>query len=142
MRRVVVTGIGLVTPLGGSVGVNWRRLLNAESGIRAIDTFGGSDLPAKIGGLVPQGGSGDENFNSEDWMPSKDLKRMDTFIVYGFAAASQAVEDSGWKPESEEDRYRTGVMIGSGIGGLSEIAKGALTVETGNVRRLVFLERA
>ncbi len=136
MRRVVVTGIGLVTPLGSGVDANWRRLLNSESGIRAIDTFDVSDLPAKIGGLVPRDGAGDGNFNAEDWMPAKELRRMDTFIVYGFAAASQAVEDSGWKPESEEDMYRTGVMIGSGIGGLSEIAKGALTVETGNVRRL------
>ncbi|MEE8394313.1 MAG: beta-ketoacyl-ACP synthase II [Rhodospirillales bacterium] len=135
MRRVVVTGIGLVTPLGSGIEVNWGRLINAESGIRAIDTFDVSDLPAKIGGLVPKG-NGDGLFNAEDWITAKDLRRMDPFIVYGLGAASQAIEDSGWKPEGEEDQWRTGVMIGSGIGGIYEISKGAITVETGKVRRL------
>ena len=136
MRRVVVTGMGMVTPLGCGVDVNWRRLLNGESGVTGIQSFDVSDLPSKIAGLVPLGASGDGLFNPDDWMTPKDQRRMDTFIVYGLAAAIQAVADSGWQPDDEESLCRTGVLIGSGIGGLSEIENGALTVNNGKVRRL------
>jgi len=136
MRRVVVTGLGLVSPLGCGVNVTWDRLINGESGIRAIQSFDVSDLPAKIAGQVPQGETADGRFNADDWVSPKDQRRMDTFIVFALAATEQAVTDAGWKPEDEESRIRTGVMIGSGIGGLPEIAKGAVLVETGKVRRL------
>ena len=136
MRRVVVTGMGMVTPLGCGVDINWRRLLNGDSGVTGIQSFDVSDLPSKIAGLVPLGESGDGLFNPDDWMTPKDQRRMDTFIVYGLAAAIQAVEDSGWQPDDEESLCRTGVLIGSGIGGLAEIEKGALTVNNDKVRRL------
>ena len=135
MKRVVVTGLGLLTPLGCGIKVNWDRLINAESGIRLIDSFDVSDLPAKIAGQVPWG-EGEGMFNADDFIAAKERRRMDDFIVYGVSAAIQAIEDSGWKPEDEESRCRTGVLIGSGIGGLQEISKGAVTVENEKVRRL------
>ena len=115
---------------------NWERLTNGESGIRAIESFDVSDLSSKIAGMVPRGVSRDGLFDPDDWVPPKERRRMDTFIVYGLVAAVQAVEDSGWTPDDEESLERTGVLIGSGIGGLQEIAKGSVTVEEGNVRRL------
>jgi 3-oxoacyl-[acyl-carrier-protein] synthase II len=136
MRRVVVTGMGLVTPLGCGVDVNWERLLNSECGIRTIQSFDTSDLPAKIAGTVPEGETSAGLFNADDWVSPKDQRRMDRFILYGLAAAIQAVEDSGWTPDDEEDLERTGVLIGSGIGGLYEIYKGAVTIEECKVRRL------
>jgi 3-oxoacyl-[acyl-carrier-protein] synthase II len=119
-RRVVITGIGLVTPLGAGVDASWRRLLAGESGLRPIEKFNVDDLPEKVAGLIPSSGEG--AFNPEDVMPAKDLRRNDPFIVYGVAAAAEAVEDSGWQPADEEQRCRTGVLIGSGIGGLGTIA--------------------
>ena len=136
MRRVVVTGLGLVTPLGCGVETNWERLIGGRSGIGTIQSFDVSDLRSKIAGQVPRGESGDGLFNADDWVSPKDQRRMDTFIVFGLAAAIQAVEDSHWTPEDEELRARTGVLIGSGIGGLDEISKGAVTVEGQQVRRL------
>ena len=136
MRRVVVTGLGLVTSLGCGVEVNWENLLAGKSGICAIQSFDISDLPAKIAGQVPVGETAEGLFNADDWMTPKDQRRMDDFIVYGLTAAIQAVADSGWTAETEEDQVRTGVMIGSGIGGLNEIAKNAILVESGNIRRV------
>lgn len=136
MRRIVVTGVGLLSPLGCGVSFNWQRILNGESGIRAIQSFDVSDLPAKIAGLVPVGETSDGAFNADDWVPAKDRRRMDTFIVYAIAAADQAVQDAGWTPDDEEGRRRTGVIIGSGIGGLSEIARNALMLEEGKARRI------
>jgi 3-oxoacyl-[acyl-carrier-protein] synthase II len=127
-KRVVVTGLGLVTPLGSGVEHNWRRLIAGESGIGAIQRFDVGDLPAKIAGLVPVGGSPGD-FNADDYVSSKDRRRMGDFIVFAMAAAQQAVEDSGWLPEDEEGQERTGVMIGSGIGGLVGITEGALTLQ-------------
>ena len=124
MRRVVVTGMGLVTPLGVGLDHNWARLIAGESGARTIDKFDVSDLPAKIAAQVPRGDGSDGTFNADDFVSSKEQRRIDEFIVYGIAAAVQAVEDSGWKPEADEDQWRTGVMIGSGIGGLQTIANG------------------
>ncbi len=136
MRRVVVTGMGLVTSLGCGVKVNWENLLAGKSGIGAIQSFDISDLPSKIAGQVPIGETAEGLFNADDWMSPKDQRRMDDFIIYGLTAAVQAVADSGWTAETEEDQERTGVMIGSGIGGLNEIAKNAVLVESGNIRRV------
>ncbi|MGH6663056.1 MAG: beta-ketoacyl synthase N-terminal-like domain-containing protein, partial [Rhodospirillales bacterium] len=136
MRRVVVTGLGLVTSLGCGVAATWENILAGKSGIRAIQAFDVSDLPAKIAGQVPAGETKAGLFNADDWITPKDQRRMDNFIVYGLVAAVQAVEDSGWKPDREEDRVRTGVLIGSGIGGLNEIAQTAVMVESGNARRV------
>jgi 3-oxoacyl-[acyl-carrier-protein] synthase II len=136
MRRVVVTGIGLCTPFGIGTDNNWRRLTAGESGLRAIQSFDVSDLPAKIAGQVPRGDTASQLFNADDWVPPKDQRKMDMFIVYALCAAVQAVEDAGWKPEDEESRERTGVMIGSGIGGLPGIADMAITLAERGPRRV------
>lgn len=136
MRRVVVTGMGLVTSLGCGVESNWTKLIAGKSGISCINSFDVSDIPAKIAGQIPTGESSAGLFNPENWVEKKDLRRMDNFIVYGLTAATQAVEDAGWMPEAEEDLFRTGVMIGSGIGGLDEIAKNAILAENGQIRRI------
>jgi 3-oxoacyl-[acyl-carrier-protein] synthase II len=136
MKRVVVTGIGLVTPLGIGTENIWKRLTAGESGIRAIQSFDVSDLPAKIAGQVPRGETTSGLFNADDWVPTKDQRKMDEFIVYAMAAAVQAVTDSGWNPANDEERERTGVMIGSGIGGLPGITEGAITLHERGPRRL------
>ena len=135
MRRVVVTGLGMVTPLASGVEPTWSRLLAGESGIRRIESFDVSDLPAKIGGMVPRG-DGAGQFQPTDYVEAKELRRNDDFIIYGIAAATQAVEDAGWKPQSEEERCRTGVLLGSGIGGLNSIAETTLILEKGGPRRV------
>src|SRR5438309_3108243 len=109
MRRVVVTGMGLVTPLGIGIERVWSRLLAGESGLRAIQSFDVSDLPSRIAAQVPCGDRASGLFNADDWVPPKDQRRMDQFIVYAMAAAIQAVDDAGWRPEDDEDRERTGV---------------------------------
>jgi 3-oxoacyl-[acyl-carrier-protein] synthase II len=136
MRRVVVTGLGLITPLGCGVEATWKRLIEGESGLRGIQSFDVSDLPAKIAGQVPRGETSSGFFNADDWVPSKEQRKMDDFIVFAMAAAIQAVEDSGWKPEKDEDREKTGVIIGSGIGGLPTIADGAITLKEKGPRRI------
>jgi 3-oxoacyl-[acyl-carrier-protein] synthase II len=136
MRRVVVTGMGLVTPLGCGVGPVWERLIDGQSGIRAIQDFDVSDMPCKIAGQVPRGETASGLFNADDWMAPKDQRKVEPFIVYAMAAAVQAVEDSGWKPTDEEPRERTGVMIGSGIGGLDGIASTALVLQEKGPRRV------
>ena len=109
MRRVVVTGLGLLTSLGCGVKPVWERLIGGQSGIRAIDTFETSDLAAKIGGLIPPGETAEGLFNPDDWMDPKDARRVDRFILYGMSAAMQAIADSGWEPQTDEDRCRTGM---------------------------------
>jgi 3-oxoacyl-[acyl-carrier-protein] synthase II len=136
MRRVVVTGMGLITPLGVGVEHNWNSLLDGMSGVRAIQSFDVSDLPVKIAAQVPRGETSYGLFNPDDWVPPKDQRKMDGFIVYALAAAAQAVEDAGWAPEDEDERERTGVMIGSGIGGLPGITDAALTLHERGPRRL------
>ncbi|TDI68050.1 MAG: beta-ketoacyl-[acyl-carrier-protein] synthase II [Alphaproteobacteria bacterium] len=136
MRRVVVTGLGLLTPLGYGVDVTWRRLIGSESGIGAIQGFDVSDLACQVAGQIPVGPGGDGAFNVDDWIAPKDQRKMDQFIIYALAAAIQAVEDSGWKPEAEEDQNRTGVIIGSGIGGLPAIAEASITLLEKGVRRI------
>lgn len=136
MRRVVITGMGMVSSLGVGVRRNWDGILESRSGIRALEKFDVTDLPAKIGGQVPEGPTADGLFHVDDWIPTKDQRRMDGFIIYGLTAAVQAVEDSGWQADSDEKAWRTGVLIGSGIGGLPEISGGAVTVHEGRGRRL------
>jgi 3-oxoacyl-[acyl-carrier-protein] synthase II len=136
MRRVVVTGMGLVTPLGVGLERNWSSLIEGESGISAIQSFDVADLPTKIAAQVPRGDTASGLFNADDWVAPKDQRKMDGFIVFALAAAAQAVEDAGWSPDSEEACERTGVMIGSGIGGLPGITEGALTLHERGPRRL------
>ncbi|NFV80147.1 beta-ketoacyl-ACP synthase II [Magnetospirillum aberrantis] len=135
MRRVVVTGLGIVSPLGCGVEHTWKRLINGESGIRAIEHFDVSDLAAKVAGVIPRG-TGEGELDLDKVVPAKERRRMDDFIVYGLAAAQEAIADSGWTPEDDEGRERTGVMIGSGIGGLPAIAEGALTLKDNGPRRV------
>jgi 3-oxoacyl-[acyl-carrier-protein] synthase II len=134
-RRVVVTGMGMVSPLGHGVDVSWRRLIDGQSGVRRITRFEVDDLPAKIGGLVP---SGDEEggFRVDEVMAPKDARKNDLFIIYGLAAAIEAVRHADWTPEDDEERERTGVLIGSGIGGLSTIADTAVELEQRGPRRV------
>jgi 3-oxoacyl-[acyl-carrier-protein] synthase II len=136
MRRIVITGLGLVSPLGCGVDITWQRLIEGRSGLGAIQAFDVSDLPAKIAAQVPRGDAAGGGFNADDWVSPKEQRRMDPFIVFAISAAIQAVEDAGWKPTDDEAQTRTGVLIGSGIGGLQEIAKGAILVENGQARRL------
>jgi 3-oxoacyl-[acyl-carrier-protein] synthase II len=136
MRRVVVTGLGLLTPLGYGVDVTWARLIGGESGIGAIQGCEVFDLACRIAGEVPVGQGGNGDFNVDDCIAPKEQRKMDRFIIYALAAAIQAVEDSGWLPQGEEDQNRTGVMIGSGIGGLPAIAEASITLEEKGARRI------
>jgi 3-oxoacyl-[acyl-carrier-protein] synthase II len=136
MRRVVVTGMGIACPLGLGVEHVWKRLIAGESGINAIQSFDVAELPAKIAGQIPLGPKADHKLDLAEWIPVKDLKKMDRFIQFALVAATEAIEDSGWLPEGEEDRCATGVMIGSGIGGLESIFEAALLVKEGRTRRL------
>src|SRR5689334_12623894 len=136
MRRVVVTGIGLVTPLGCGVEETWSRLLAGKSGARKITKFRTDDLATKIACDVPRGDGSQGTFNPDQWVDPKEQRRMDDFIIFGLAAAKQAVSDSGWEPKNEEERQRSGVLIGSGIGGLPGIEEGALLIEDKGPRRL------
>ena len=136
MRRVVVTGMGIACPLGVGVEHVWRRLINAESGIGAIQAFDTKDLPCKVAGEVPAGSAATGGLDVNEWVSVKDQKKMDRFIHLAMVAGSQAVEDSGWTPETEDDRNVTGVMIGSGIGGLETIYEASILVHEGRARRL------
>ncbi len=135
-RRVVVTGMGIACPLGVGVGHVWRRLIAGESGISAIQSFDTKDLPAKVAGQVPQGTRAGGGLDLAEWIPVKDQKKMDRFIQLALVAAQEAVEDSGWVAETEEDRDATGVMIGSGIGGLTTIYEASQTVGSGRAKRI------
>jgi 3-oxoacyl-[acyl-carrier-protein] synthase II len=136
MRRVVVTGMGIACPLGVGVEHVWRRLVNAESGISAIQAFDTKDLPCKVAGQVPRGSKANGALDIGEWIPIKDQKKMDRFVHMAMVAGTLAVEDSGWQPATEEDRCATGVMIGSGIGGLETIYEASLLVHQGKARRL------
>ena len=136
MRRVVVTGLGLVTPLASGVEATWSRLLNGVSGAATISRFDASGLATNYACEVPYGDGSDGTFNPDDWMSAKERRKVDDFILYGIAAAQQAVVDSGWLPEDEEARERTGVMIGSGIGGLQSIAETTLLLRDRGPRRV------
>jgi 3-oxoacyl-[acyl-carrier-protein] synthase II len=136
MRRVVVTGIGMVTPLGNGAELVWQRLLEGKSGTRRIENFDVSDLPCKIAAQVPRGDGTDGSFNPDQWMAPKEQRKVDDFILYGVAAATQALDDAGWHPKSYEEQISTGVLIGSGIGGIGGIAETALQLRDKGPRRI------
>ena len=136
MRRVVVTGLGLVTPLASGVEESWSRLLAGQSGASDITLFDASRVTTKYACEVPIGDGTNGTFNADDWMEPKERRKVDNFILFGIAAADQAVQDAGWTPEDEASRLRTGVMIGSGIGGLNSIADTALLIHEKGPRRV------
>jgi len=136
MRRVVVTGLGMVTPLACGVEKTWERLLAGQSGAGTISRFDAGHLATTYACEIPLGDGSDGTFNPDDWMEPKERRKVDDFILYGITAAAQAVKDAGWTPEDEEDRLRTGVMIGSGIGGLSSIADTAIILKERGPRRV------
>ena len=136
MRRVVVTGLGLVTPLASGVEESWSRLLAGQSGAGTIQRFDASHLATGYACEVPIGDGSDGTFNPDDWMEPKERRKVDDFILFGLASASMAVEDAGWQPTAEEDLERTGVMVGAGIGGLGSIADTALLLRDRGPRRV------
>ena len=143
MRRVVITGMGLVTPLANGREASWKKLVAGESGLKTVDLFDTSDLACKIGGQVPWvsgrgGGSADDpdSFNPEKTMSPKEQRRVDEFILYAMAAADEAIADAGWTPQDYEDKIRTGVLIGSGIGGLKAIADTAVELHLKGPRKV------
>ncbi len=136
MRRVVVTGLGLVTPLASGVEESWNRILDGQSGAGPITRFDSSNLATTYACEVPYGDGSDGTFNPDDWLAKKEQRKVDTFILYGLAAAQMAVEDAGWMPDALEDLERTGVMIGSGIGGLNSIAETAYLIRDKGPRRV------
>ena len=136
MRRVVVTGLGMVTPLACGVEETWKRILAGESGARRIEKFEVGDLAAKIACQIPRGDGSNGTYNPDQWMEPKEQRRVDEFIVFAMCAARQAIEHSGWKPTSYEDQIATGVMIGSGIGGIEGIAETSLVLADKGPRRV------
>jgi 3-oxoacyl-[acyl-carrier-protein] synthase II len=136
MRRVVVTGLGMVTPLACGVEETWKRLVSGRSGARRVESFDVSDLAAKIACQVPRGDGSDGTFNPNDWMEPKEQRKVDDFIIFAISAAKQALDHAGWHPQSYEDQTRTGVMIGSGIGGLHGIAETAIVLKEKGPRRV------
>lgn len=136
MRRVVITGLGMVSPLGCGVEPTWTRLLAGQSGAVPIDRFEVADLPARIACQIPAGDRADGLFNADQWMDPKDQRKVDDFIIYGMAAARQALDDANWHPSTYEDQIRTGVMIGSGIGGIGGIYDASVTLIEKGPRRV------
>ena len=136
MRRVVVTGMGMVTPLGCGVETTWQRLIAGESGASRIDRFEVSDIACKIACMVPYGNGSNGTYNPDQWMEPKEQRKVDKFIVFAMCAAKQALDHAGWKPTSQADQISTGVMIGSGIGGIEGIAENAIILHEKGPRRI------
>jgi 3-oxoacyl-[acyl-carrier-protein] synthase II len=136
LRRVVVTGMGMVTPLGCGVEHTWARLIAGESGAKAIDTFDVSDITCKIAGVIPIGDGTNGTYNPDQWMEPKEQRKVDKFIVYAMCAAKQALQHAGWKPTTPDEQNTTGVMIGAGIGGVEGIADTAVTLHERGPRRV------
>ena len=136
MRRVVITGTGMVSPLGCGTEVSWSRLLAGQNAARLVTEFEVEDLPAKIACRIPFGDGTDGTYNADQWMEPKEQRKVDPFIVYGMAAADMALADANWHPTSEEDQIATGVLIGSGIGGLEGIVEGGYTLKEKGPRRI------
>jgi 3-oxoacyl-[acyl-carrier-protein] synthase II len=136
MRRVVVTGLGLVTPLACGAEQTWQRLLAGQSGIKRIENFDVSDLPCKIAGQVRRGDGSDGTFNPDDWMEPKEQRKVDAFILYAMSAATQALNDADWHPRKYDDQIVSGVLLGSGIGGVEGIAETALILRDRGPRRV------
>lgn len=135
MRRVVITGLGVISPLGRGVERNWKRLLNGESGISKVEDIDLKDIPVKIAGRVPWGDAEGE-FNPDSVLPPKDQKKNDKFILYGLAAGADAINDCGYIPQTEEEKYRFGVMMGSGIGGLSTIYENSVLFNEFGIKKM------
>ena len=136
MRRVVVTGLGMVTPLASGVEETWSRLIAGQSGAGRIKRFDPANVVTQYACEIPLGDGSDGTFNADDWMEPKEQRKVDDFIIYGMAAAVQAVRDAGWENPSEEEKLRTGVMIGSGIGGLNSIAETAVLIKEKGPKRV------
>ena len=136
LRRVVVTGLGIVSPLGGDVETTWRNILASKSGAQRVTDFEVDDLACQIACRIPLGDSADGNYNPDDWMPAKEQRKVDPFIVYGMAAAGQAIKDSGFETKTEEQKERAGVLIGSGIGGIGGIYDASITLKERGPRRV------
>ena len=136
MRRVVVTGLGMLTPLACGVEPTWQRLLAGESGIGRVENFDVSDLPCQIAGQIPRGDGSNGTFNPDDWMEPKEQRKVDNFILYAMGAAKQALDDADWHPRDYEEQITTGVLIGSGIGGIEGIAETALLLRDRGPRRV------
>src|SRR5882672_4972844 len=136
MRRVVVTGLGMVTPLGCGVEQTWQRLIAGQSGVTRVERFDVSDLPCKIACQIPRGDGSDGTFNPAAWMEPKEQRKVDDFILFAMCAARQALDDAGWRPTGYDDQATTGVMIGSGIGGIEGIAETAITLKERGPRRV------
>ncbi|MGG7565677.1 beta-ketoacyl-ACP synthase II [Rhodovulum sp. DZ06] len=136
MRRVVITGLGLLTPLACGVEETWKRLVAGESGAGPITRFDAEALGCRIACEIPVGDGTDGTWNPDDWMSGKERRKVDDFITYAMTAATQAVEDSGWVAETDEQKERTGVLIGSGVGGLQTIAETAITLRDKGPRRV------
>lgn len=135
MRRVVVTGMGMLSPMGRGVETTWQGLIQGKSAITPVTKYDVSESPAKIAGQIPFG-TGEGQFDPDSVMTPKEQRRVDPFILYGLCAGTDAMEDSGWKPETEEDHFRSGVMIGAGIGGLSAISDSAVVLKEQGPRRI------
>jgi 3-oxoacyl-[acyl-carrier-protein] synthase II len=136
MRRVVVTGMGIVGPLGCGVDVTWKNILDGKSGARRIETFEVEDLPCKIACVVPRGDGTNGTFNPDQWMEPKEQRKVDDFIIFAVSAATQALNDAGWHPKTPDEQNSTGVLIGSGIGGIEGIAETAITLKERGPRRV------
>jgi 3-oxoacyl-[acyl-carrier-protein] synthase II len=139
MRRVVVTGLGMVTPLGCGVEQSWQKVIAGESGVVTNDRIDVSDLPCKIAALVPHNEEAGQNnglYHPEDWVSKKERKKLDRFMEYGICAATQAIADSGWEPQTDEQREYTGVLVGSGIGGVGTVEAGAITLKEKGPRKI------
>src|ERR1043166_4319357 len=136
MRRVVVTGLGMVTPLACGVEHTWQRLLSGKSGVSAVTRIDVSDLPARIAGQIPRGDGSDGTYNPDQWMEPKEQRKVDEFITYAMCAATQALNDAGWKATSYEDQTTSGVLIGAGIGGAGGIADTGVTLKERGPRRV------
>jgi 3-oxoacyl-[acyl-carrier-protein] synthase II len=136
MRRVVVTGMGMLTPLGCGVEPTWARLIKGESGAKKVDTFDVSDIAAKVACVIPRGDGTNGTFNPDKWMEPKEQRKVDAFIVYAMCAARQALDDAGWHPKTQDEQTATGVLIGSGIGGIEGIAETAVILHEKGPRRV------
>jgi 3-oxoacyl-[acyl-carrier-protein] synthase II len=136
MRRVVVTGLGMVTPLGCGVEATWQRLLASESGIKRIEAFEVSDIASQIAGQIPRGDGSNGTFNPDQWMEPKEQRKVDDFILYAMCAAKLAIDDADWHPRRYEDQIVSGVLIGSGIGGVEGIAETAIVLRDRGPRRV------
>ena len=136
MRRVVVTGMGLLTSIGNNKEISWNNLLNKKSGIKKINHFDVSTLPAKIAGYINNNSEEENYFNEKSFLDQRDINRNDRFIQYGLVAAEMAIEEAGLKNISENDKLRTGVSVGSGIGGLETIYEGSLTINNKEPKKL------